>query len=181
MKKFTSFISFLLLSFNVSADSDGYYCSTEDYLAYQFSYSKEPYDKHVLYVINFSNISKTKEFYIPMKQIHGMRCTTDKIELLTFKSIISVSLNKPDFEEIKFVKGKKPNDFERTANLSIWQKFISESNASENTVQLSEKYNINLITTRTIQGCKHQISTYIVNKEQKAQLFSGERMLYCGG
>jgi hypothetical protein len=127
-------------------------------------------------------MSKTQEFLMPLKQVHGMNCTSDKVELLTFKSIITVNLDKSEVKEDKITKkGINPESFEKHSNLSIWQTFISESNALENTVPLSNKYNISLHTTRNKEGCMHQIFTYIVSEKQKVQLFSGDRMLYCGG
>ncbi len=54
VKSLILFCAVFALSFgSAHADSDGYFCSSSKFLAYEFSFSKEPGNQHRLYVVYF--------------------------------------------------------------------------------------------------------------------------------
>ena len=69
---------------SAEADSDGYFCASSAFLAYEFSYSKDPSDQHKLYVLRFGAEPKGKPQWlkIPGFQVHGMKCSADRVEMV---------------------------------------------------------------------------------------------------
>lgn len=77
------------------ADSDGYYCTGPNYLAYQLSLGPTT-TGHVLYVVALRDsapVGPPSRVSLPFFQVHGMRCTASTVELLGWDSLYTVTLD----------------------------------------------------------------------------------------
>ncbi len=78
------------------ADSDGYYCTTDRYIAYEFSFSKRLSSAHVLTVIFFDDTEgRIEAIEVPLAvfQVHGMKCDDDAVELLSSTELYRIDLS----------------------------------------------------------------------------------------
>lgn len=76
------------------ADSDGYFCTGLNYIAYQLSLSLRT-GRHTLYVVLLSDsagIGRPDSIELSEFQVHGMRCDTSSVELLGWDSLYTVRL-----------------------------------------------------------------------------------------
>lgn len=77
------------------ADSDGYYCTGPNYLAYQLSLGATT-TGHFLYVVALRDsapVGQPTRVSLPFFQVHGMRCTASTVELLGWDSLYTVTLD----------------------------------------------------------------------------------------
>jgi hypothetical protein len=91
------------------ADSDGYYCAADGYLAYEFSFSKYRSSEHVLTIVFFDDVpGRIEPVDVPLDafQVHGMRCTADAVELLAFTALYRI-----DLIDRRSLNAKKIRDF----------------------------------------------------------------------
>ena len=78
------------------ADSDGYYCTTDRYIAYEFSFSKRLSSAHVLTVVFFDDAEgRIEAIDVPLDvfQVHGMKCDDDAVELLSYAALYRIELS----------------------------------------------------------------------------------------
>ena len=78
------------------ADSDGYYCTTDRYIAYEFSFSKRLSSAHVLTVVFFDDAEgRIEAIDVPLDvfQVHGMKCDDDAVELLSSTELDRIDLS----------------------------------------------------------------------------------------
>ncbi len=76
------------------ADSDGYYCVSRGYLAYQFEFAAPSPKPHRLSLIRFSGTSGIESpavLELPPFQVHGMQCGEGWIDLAAFTGIYHVT------------------------------------------------------------------------------------------
>lgn len=77
------------------ADSDGYYCAGQGYLAYQWNGMSVPTSGHVLRIIALDGRDEEPdEVTLESFQVHGMKCSAERIELRGWNAIYSVVLSK---------------------------------------------------------------------------------------
>ena len=108
----------------VRADSDGYYCIGQDYLAYQFAFTNGA-SGHYLAVISLSrgfSIEEPATVELPAFQVHGMRCNATSVELHDLKTIYGVDISE---RENPTLFGQKRLDTDmrdrfRQNNLGLW-------------------------------------------------------------
>lgn len=121
MKLFaTLMILIILFAFGIGsakADSDGYFCFSPAFLAYEFSFSKEPSDQHKLYIIHFGVEPRTEPRWLRIAafQVHSMKCFSDRVEIIGWEKryVYSVSPNAVTvvLEETLPTPGKLPEGF----------------------------------------------------------------------
>ena len=86
----------VLLAATARADSDGYYCTGQDYLAYQFGLAAPPSAPHRLYVVRLGGkqgMSKPAAIEIPQFQVQGMHCGEGMVQLEAFNALYTVHLD----------------------------------------------------------------------------------------
>jgi|SRR6516165_4345482 hypothetical protein len=86
----------LLLADLTYADSDGYYCVGQNFIAYQFGFAAPPVGPHRLYVISFgdaSGIEAPAVLDLPQFQVHGILCRDHQVLLSAHDAIYAVRLD----------------------------------------------------------------------------------------
>ncbi len=87
----------LALAGTARADSDGYFCVGNDYIAYQFGLAAPPVGPHRLTIVRFG----ARGFYapqvvdLPQFQVHGMSCGDDVVRVAGFDRIYAIALGAP--------------------------------------------------------------------------------------
>lgn len=77
------------------ADSDGYYCAGPGYLAYQWNGMSIPTSGHVLRIVALDGRDEEPdEVALESFQVHGMKCSAERVELRGWNAIYSVVLSK---------------------------------------------------------------------------------------
>jgi hypothetical protein len=85
----------LMAAAPAGADSDGYYCAAEGYLAWETRGFKTD-NSHRLFYLPFdgeSGVGPRVSIELPDFQLHGMRCMTDRISLYAFDAAHSIKLD----------------------------------------------------------------------------------------
>jgi hypothetical protein len=78
------------------ADSDGYFCVGQGYLAYQFGLAPPPVAPHRLSVISTEGaegIPDAVTLELPQFQIHGIVCGEGWVDIASFTTVYRVTLN----------------------------------------------------------------------------------------
>lgn len=176
---------------NVNADSDGYFCSSPMFLAYEFSFSKEPTDQHKLYVIHFGakTINELQLLRIPEFQVHGMRCSSGRVEIIGWEKryVYSVSPNgvTPLVEEKLPMHGKLPEGLvSNTGNLGGFSPVTRGTMPSTYTYALTAdrpdgNYEIRLQRKRTDNPCRPFVESNLVKASHENRVIA-IRNLYTG-
>lgn len=176
---------------NAKADSDGYFCSSPTFLAYEFSFSKEPVDQHRLYVIHFGDatIPETQWLTVPAFQVHSLRCFSDRVEIIGWdkRYIYSVSLNgiKPVGEENLPIPGKLPEGFvTNPGNLGGFSPVTRGTMPSAYTYTLTTgrpdgNYEIRLQRRQTDNPCLPVVESTLIKAADKNRVIA-TRTLYNG-
>ena len=126
------------------ADSDGYYCTADGYLAYEFSFSKYSSGEHVLTLIFFDDApGRIESVEVPMDtfQVHGMKCEADAVEILAFTAIYRIELadrrnlvatKSRDFgENLNTDAGISIDDYRDFGNLIAWNSSTAGESAKD--------------------------------------------------
>jgi hypothetical protein len=91
------------------ADSDGYYCVSEGYLAYEQASWSSPEKKHVLRVIRLSDEEgKPRTVVLEDFQVHGMKCEPNEVEILGWDKHHIVSIPKSGDPSLKSTTSRTP-------------------------------------------------------------------------
>lgn len=99
----------LSLSLPALADSDGAFCISEGYLAYELASWSSPEKKHVLKVVRVGEgIEDPVTLVLDDFQVHGMRCKSNEIEVLGWDKHYSISLSRHGVPTIKSVQPRNP-------------------------------------------------------------------------
>lgn len=87
IRRLSAFFVTVAIAFAAQADSDGYYCAADKYLAYELRRSVE----HTLVVLR----ADADEIHVtlPDFQVHGMRCTGSAIQLAGWDATYTVDLS----------------------------------------------------------------------------------------
>lgn len=131
---------YILTPRNALADSDGYYCTTDRYIAYEFSFSKRLSSAHVLTVIFFDDVEgRIEAIDVPLAtfQVHGMKCDPDAVELLSFTELYRIDLSNRENAaalKIREFDGNANNnpdlnrdDYRGNGNLGAWNSVVGKS------------------------------------------------------
>ena len=95
MKPLLLLVSLCLYQSFSHADSDGYYCSGMNYIAYEFSFSKAPGDQ-MLYIVQFGTGNGIEETVItPLEgiKVNALRCEQKAVYLQSGKGSYMVDLS----------------------------------------------------------------------------------------
>lgn len=106
----------------VLADSDGYYCKTDQYIAYEFSFSKYSWSKHVLTVVFFDDSpGEIASMDVPLAafQVHGMKCGADAVEVLAFDALYRIDLSSRKNQAAVKIRSFEGNINDKDINLDI--------------------------------------------------------------
>ena len=190
---------FILLSTAAKADSDGYFCSSSKFLAYEFSFSKDPSNKHKLYVYRFGAVPEEKPSWIqiPTFQVHAMQCSDDRVELVGWEKryVFTVSADMVSFvpEDERQELGKFPRRFSSpTGNLAGWSPVTRGVMPSEYTYELwpespEGSFEIKIVRKSVEAPCEYLVESRLVKVESGGKnkviqmLYSGRIPAECGG
>lgn len=180
------------------ADSDGYYCIGQGYLAYQFGMDtrSNPPRVSIIRTRMSGNIPKPAELRLPPFQVHAMRCGVGWVDVAAFTEVYRVILDVNDspvrYERRPLTGGSIGlSEFPPTPNLATLSRaagtlkpervVLGETNRGTNYI---------LMTTASIlpppQRCRTSIMTRIVEtdragKELRARtIFQGQGTRECG-
>ena len=169
----------LLLGMTVvsaQADSDGYYCSGDDYLAYEFRFT-DGGTTHRLYLVRFSaeeGMAGPVELSLPEFQVHGMRCAEDSVEVLGWDSVYRVDLR--DRTRPRLAGEEKVADRSAVAvefrsgfgNLGFWNAAVTKSGGNEHTETIDlgarggGRYQIRIDVRPAGRKCEIHVSSSLV-------------------
>lgn len=149
---------------SAKADSDGYFCSSSAFLAYEFSYSKEPSDQHKLYLVRFGAEPKGKPQWlkIPGFQVHGMRCSADRVEMVGWDKRYVYAVTGESvtatLEENLPAPGKFPEGFSEADNLGGFSPVTRGEMPASYTYPLTTNrpdgnYEIHIVRKKTKDPC----------------------------
>ena len=192
----TTFVLLVICTGSASADSDGYFCSSPAFLAYEFSFSKEPSDQHKLYVIHFGAEPRNEPQWlrIPSFQVHAMKCFSDRVEIVGWERryVYSVSSNAVTarLEELLLTPGKLPEGFSPAIeNLGSFSQVTRGAMPSTYTYPLATnhgKYEIRIVRRETANPCRPFVRTSLVKSGQGNNhaavltLYAGTAIVECG-
>ena len=158
------------------ADSDGYYCSWDDYLAYEFRFS-DAGTTHRLHVVRFSakeGLAGPAEIVIPEFQVHGMRCMENVVEVLGWGSVYRVDVRNRSRPRLAG-ESKIPDPSAVVAefraglgNLGYWNEVVMKSGGVERTyvfeigVTRGGPYQIRITTKPTGKECEIHVTSTLV-------------------
>ncbi len=168
------------------ADSDGYFCSSPNFLAYEFSFSKEPAHQHKLYFVRFGEAFAAGPTSIELSafQVHGMTCTGTGVELLGWYSryLYSVSATAISLaSETKLpAPSKFPGDHREPPNLAGWSPVTRGTMPKEYTFKLDAddpvyRYELRIKRLDTKNPCESTVETTLAKVGQRGE--TGERLL----
>ncbi len=89
------------------ADSDGYYCTTATYLAYELQFTsgpeRQPPNGHTLFIVRLGHAGSTQPIAVrlPEFQIHGMRCTDTAVELAGWDKVFIVDVGQDEQPKVR--------------------------------------------------------------------------------
>ena len=181
------------------ADSDGYYCTSGGYLAYQFGFAAPPVGPHRLFIVRFggaSGIDAPIALDLPQFQVHGIVCGERTVRLAAYDAIYTVHLDESGrpvrYDVVPWLdKGRAPPEFAgRSANLGAWNR-VAETLRTDRialgSVAGGGQY---LLETKGTaiesEPCASMVTTRIVRTDrngrevQEVQLFKGRGVRGCG-
>jgi hypothetical protein len=181
MKSLILFCAVLTIGGLAYADSDGYFCSSPKFLAYEFSFSKEPGNQHRLYVVRFGQAfsASTLSIQIPDFQVHGMRCTDTEVELFGWdkKYLFTVSATALiSADEVKLpAPGVYPADLRGPENLGGESPVARGAMPREFTFKLETldpvyKYELRIKRLDTKNRWEILVTTNLVKLDEKGEV-----------
>ena len=168
------------------ADSDGYFCSSPNFLAYEFSFSKEQANQHKLYIVRFGEAfsARPSSIQIPDFQVHGMTCTGTGVELLGWekKYLVNVSATAISLagETRLPAPGRFPDDHRNPPNLAGWSPVTRGAMPKEYTSKLDShdpayRYELRIKRLDTRNRCESTVETTLAKVGQHGE--TRERLL----
>jgi len=181
---------------SAKADADGYFCSSPAFLAYEFSFSKEPFDQHKLYVIRLGAgpIKEPQWLRIPDFPVHSMKCFSDRVEFLGWEKRYVYSVSGAAVTAIREEKLPAPGKFPEGSSWSgdnLGASSLVVNGPSTYTYRLTTDspdgtYEIRLQRRKTKSRCEAFVESNLVktNRENKTiavlKLYAGTVELPCG-
>ena len=171
------------------ADSDGYFCTTSTYLAYETRFpSSSPHQLHVVSLKPPLSEQSRRSVDLPEFQVHGLLCSDSEVLVLGWDSLFTVTVAPTEALGLRSEKlaygGYRPSLFEndrKSANLG--------SVAHEQTIPLTtSEANFLLVTRMTPTGepCELRVISFLEEVDHKGlvrftlQLYDGTKGTECG-
>ena len=177
-------------------DSDGYFCSSNDFLAYELSFSQESAQGHQLHVVFLGGkegISKPRSLQLPDFQVHGMKCQQDQVELLGWDKRYFVAVSKSKITLLKEdplpAPGALPKEGYVSDNLGMESPVTRAEMPKMHVFTLpstdrSSTYAIH-ITSERLKNCRLKVTSTLVQSKQektikKLKVCEGHIPIECG-
>ena len=178
-------ILFLIAAVGLSSaargDSDGYYCAGHGYLAYQWNGLSVPTDGHVLHIITLDGRNdEPSEVSLERFQVHGMKCSRDRVELRGWDAIVSVALSKTGrgvFEGKRTLDERDPVGFTQSNLGDLSVSGVTKLDAAD------PAHVYELVIEKSEQGLEgvilHRTTTTLVRRNRSGEIVQ-RRTLYSG-
>jgi hypothetical protein len=176
------FLLFVIASNTAHAYVDGYYCSSDKFLAYEFSYSQLSDKQHRLFVIPFRSplIASPVSLPIPDFQVSEMKCTDTKIEIIGLEKKYTFN-----FVNDKLTSGLE----EKLSTPGVWsQKVISLGFPNHVTGQMlkvflskdesGNNYELQMEQRTTRDSCEFTFITALVVMDQRNKIKESKTIFY---
>lgn len=182
------------------ADSDGYYCAGQGYLAYQFGFAAPPVGPHRLYIVRFgggSGVEAPVVFDLPQFQVHGILCGERSVKLAAYDAIYTVQLdemNRPVRNDaVPWTdRGHVPPEFVgHSPNLGAWNRVANTLKIDRvflGPVDGGGQYLLEVSGTAIAsERCASTVTTRVVRTDrngrevQEVEIFRGRGIRDCGG
>lgn len=159
------------------ADSDGYYCTTATYLAYELRFTSgpdhQPPNGHTVFVVRLGNDRgpQPTPVALPEFQVHGMRCADTAVELAGWDIVYIVDIGHNEGLNVRAVLprsqvGGAPGGFVQT-NLAAWAAGVRQG-SSLTRIQLpasipgvTQTLEIHYGPHPSGDRCRYQVTTYL--------------------
>ena len=159
------------------ADSDGYYCQTAAYLAYELQFTSgpdhQPPNGHTLLVVRLGDARSPRPIAVrlPEFQVHGMRCTDTAVELAGWDKVYIVDVGQDEQPKVRAIlprsqAGGAPAGFVQ-ANLAAWAAGVRQG-ISLTRIRLpasipgvTQSLEIHYGPHPSGDRCRYQVTTYL--------------------
>lgn len=184
-------VCFLLLSASRAlADSDGHFCTSDGYLAYELREWSVPEGKHVLGIIRVGGpqgIAAPVTVALADFQVHGMKCSPHDIVISSWDSTYSIALSADAPPEIRAVTPRRSVEISRdlppTDRITGSRRsFVAQipANQSANTYELQVVHSEDNQTNPGKGGLiRHHTTSRVVEKDGTGRKRQ-ERVIYAG-
>ncbi len=184
-------LSFLLLSASqVLADSDGYFCTSEGYLAYELREWSVPEKKHVLRIIRVGGAQRIGDpltLTLGEFQLHGMKCNPHDIVISSWDSTSIIALPASGPPEITSVLPHQPGQIPQGLSLAAGMTGSRQSSVvripSQETEYIYDLQIVHREENHTTPGkggrIEHHITSKVVEKDRAGKVLQ-EKLLYAG-
>ena len=177
-----------VLARGASADSDGYFCISDGYLAYELREWSAPEQRHVLRIIfvgGSEGISDPGTVPLDDFQLHGMKCEPDRIVILSWDRKYTLGPSdqgRPQIRSVEpFQAGRIPKDHPADSLTGSRQsRSISiTSSRKERTYQLQIAYRENRTTTGQGGVILHETTSTLIEKDLSGRVLR-EKVVHNG-
>ncbi len=159
------------------ADSDGYYCTTATYLAYELRFTSgpdhQPPNGHTLFIVGLGDARSLQPIAVrlPDFQVHGMRCADTAVELAGWDMVYIVDVGQDERSKVptelpRSQVGGAPGGFVQT-NLAAWAAGVRQG-SSLTRIQLpagipgvTQSLEIHYGPHPSGDRCRYQVMTYL--------------------
>lgn len=159
------------------ADSDGYYCATATYLAYELRFTsgpdRQPPNGHTLYIVRLGDARSPQRIAVPLPdfQVHGMRCADTAVDLAGWDTVYVVDVGEDAQSRVRSAlprskTGGTPAGFVDT-NLAAWAVGVRQG-SSVTRIQLpagisgiTQSLEIHYGPHPSGERCRYQVTTYL--------------------
>ncbi|MGO9094728.1 MAG: hypothetical protein ACLQGV_05845 [Bryobacteraceae bacterium] len=179
------------------ADSDGCFCSSPSFLAYEFSFSKQPANQHKLYVVRFGEVlpASPPSIEIPDFQVHGMTCNDTGVEIFGWDREYLVNVSATAISLVSETRlpapGKFPGDHRDPPNLAGWSPVTRGAVPKEYTFKLEARdavyrYELRIKRLDTKNPCESTVEATLAKVGQHGEtrerllIYKGKAPMECG-
>jgi len=179
---------------SAQADSDGYYCTGPNYIAYEFAAPV-----HALYIVVLRDslgLDRPTRVPLPDFQVHGMRCSAGSVELLGWDSLYTATLTGAKTSLVARIAPWAHQGTSRQAlqeygalNLGGWSTAVRVGRADTIPLAIaSRRYTFALaIDVQPLpRECAYKVVTRLVQRDSSSRpvatltLFDGKGTMECG-
>lgn len=184
-------VCFLLLSASRAlADSDGHFCTSDGYLAYELREWSAPEGKHVLRIVRVGGpqgIAAPVTVALADFQVHGMKCSPHDIAISSWDSTYSIALSADAPPEIRAVMPHRGGEISR--DLPVTDRLTGSrrsfvvgipASQSANTYELEVVHSEDKQTTPGKGGLiRHHTTSKVVEKDRTGRKRQ-EKLIHAG-
>ena len=198
MRRFAGAIFFTFASAGTaSADSDGYFCVGNGYIAYQFGLAAPPIAPHRLTIVRFGSdgFQAAQVVDLPQFQVHGMECRDSTVRIRAYDRIYTVDLDSiprvVGHADIPLAdRGHFPSDSFVSDNLGRLSRVIAGMRTERKLLGEStngHSFELVIIPTPSPKQCTVDIRSALVELDTSGQrvtsleVFRGEGYFECNG